>query len=73
MKEEIKRISIGYEFIFNVAIKKNNGKTFKSHLVNGLGTSYENALWDIYFKLKRKRSEIIKVNRVRVSRIAFAI
>jgi len=44
----MKNISIGYDFIFNVAIKKGNGKTFKSHTVNGLGSTYDNALWDIY-------------------------
>jgi len=69
----MKSLSIGYDFIFNVVIKKANGKTFKSHTVNGLGSTYDNALWDVYFKLKRKRSEILKVNRVRAYRIAFAI
>jgi len=69
----MKTLSIGYDFIFNVAIKKANGKTFKSHTVNGLGSSYDNALWDIYFKLKKKRAEILQINRVRVARIAFAI
>ncbi|RLJ77341.1 hypothetical protein [Pedobacter alluvionis] len=66
-------LSIGFDFVFNVAVKKANGKTFKSHAVNGLGTSYDNAIWDIYFKLKRKRIEILAVNTVRVARIAYAI
>lgn len=69
----MKSLSIGYDFIFNVAIKKANGKTFKSHTVNGLGSTYDNALWNVYFKLKKKRAEILQVNRVRVCRIAYAI
>jgi len=69
----MENLTIGYDFIFNVTIKKANGKTFKSHTVVGLGANYENALWDIYFKLKKKRSEILGVNRVRVARMAYSI
>jgi len=49
-----------------------NNKTYKSHLVNGIGCTYDSAFWDIYYKLKKKHIEILKINRVRVYRIAFA-
>jgi hypothetical protein len=65
-------LTIGYEFMINVAVKKRNGKTFKSHSVQGLGANYANALFDVYLKLKKRRSEILQVNSVRVCRIAFA-
>lgn len=66
-------LTIGYEFIINVAVKKRNGKTYKRHSAMGLGTSYYFALYDVCLKLKKKRSEILKVNSARVCRIAFAI
>jgi len=66
-------LNIGYEFIFNVAVRKKNGKVYKSHTVNGIGSAYDHALWYAHFSLKKKRSEILKVNSVRVKRIAFAI
>lgn len=64
-------LTIGYEFIFNVAVKKRNGMTFKKSTVTGLGGTYDSAVWDIYNKLKKKRSEILKINSVRGWRIAF--
>jgi len=66
-------LTIGYEFIFNLAVKKKNGKVYKSHSATGVGTTYDHALWYAYFSLKKKRIEILKVNTVRVNRIAFAI
>lgn len=69
----MEELTIGYEFIFNVAIKKKNGKVYKSHSAIGIGSAYDHALWYIHFSLKKKRSEILKVNSVRVRRIAFAI
>lgn len=64
---------IGYDFIFNVAIKKRNGKTCNKSSVAGLGITYESAVWDIHNKLKKRKSEILHINSVRVCRIAFAI
>jgi hypothetical protein len=66
-------LTIGYEFIINLAVKKRNGKTFKSHLITGLGCTYSIAMHDVFLKLKKKRTEILMVNSVRVCRIAFAI
>ena len=66
-------LTIGYEFMINLAVKKRNGKTFKSHLVTGLGCTYSIALYDVFLKLKKKRTKILSVNSVRVCRIAFAI
>ena len=69
----MKNVTIGYEFIFDVAVKKVNGKIYKSHSIHGIGNDYDTALWDIYLKLKKKRSGIIEINKVRVHRIAYAI
>jgi len=66
-------LNIGYEFIFNLAVKKKNGKTYKTHLAAGIGSTYAHALWYACFTLKKKRIEILKVNSARVKRIAFAI
>lgn len=66
-------LTIGYEFIFNVTVKKKNGKIYKSHSVMGIGSAYDHALWYAYFSLKKKKIEILNVNAVRVTRIAFAI
>lgn len=63
---------IGYDFIFNVAVKKRNGRTLNKSSVTGLGISYESAVWDIYNKLKKRKSEILHINSVRACRIAFA-
>jgi len=67
------QITICYDFIINLRVKKQNGKTYKSHSVAGLGSNYSRALYDVFFKLKKKRTEILSVNSVRVCRIAFAI
>lgn len=66
-------LMIGYEWVFNVVVKKRNGKVFKSHLAICIGTNYVHALWNVHFELKRKHNEIVKVNRVRVEGNAFAI
>lgn len=63
---------IGYDFMFNVAVKKRNGKTSNKSSVTGLGITYDNAVWDIHNKLKKRKSEILHINSVRVCRIAFA-
>lgn len=69
MKENL---TICYDFVFNLVVKR-NGKTYKNHLVTSIGGNYDNAVWDAYFHTKKKRSEILKINSVRVVRIAFAI
>lgn len=65
-------LTIGYDFIFNVAVKKRNGKTFNKSSVAGLGMTYDNAVWDIHNKLKKRHCEILQINSVRICRIAFA-
>jgi len=64
---------ICYDFKFNLDVKKRNGKTYKHHVIMGLGFNYQGALWDIYFKLKKRKTEILQVNEVTVCRIAFAL
>jgi len=63
---------ICYDFNFNVDVKKRNGKTYKRHLIKGLGLNFNSALWDIYFKLKKRKTEIITINSVIPCRVAFA-
>lgn len=66
------QLTICYDFLINLRVKKRNGKTYKSHSVAGLGSNYSNALYDVFLKLKKKRTEILSVNSVRVCGIAFA-
>lgn len=62
---------ICYDFKFNLDVKKRNGKTYKRHLMMGLGFNYSGALWDMHFKLKKRKTEILHVNSVTVIRITF--
>ncbi len=66
-------LTICYEFNFNVAIKKNNGKQQKKYALLATGVCYITALWDVYLTLKKRRSTLINVNSVKVNRIAFAM
>ncbi|CAM4211790.1 hypothetical protein SAMN06265348_10645 [Pedobacter westerhofensis] len=63
---------IAYDFKFTLVVKKRNGRTFQRHLAAGIGRDFNGALWDVYFKLKKRKCEILKVNRVEPIRIAFA-
>jgi hypothetical protein len=69
----MENLTIGYEFVFNIDVLKRNGKAYKGSSVVGLGITYSSAVWDIYLKLKKKRSKILKINKVRVFRNAFAV
>ncbi|WP_448635180.1 hypothetical protein [Pedobacter panaciterrae] len=48
---------ICYDFKFNLDVKKRNGKTYKRHLIMGMGFNYEAAVWDVYFKLKKEKAK----------------
>jgi len=65
-------VTIGYDFRFNLVVKKKNGKIFKRHIISGLGINFDSALWDVYFKLKKCKTEILKVTTAEPIRIAFA-
>lgn len=63
---------ICYEFAFKLAVRKKNGRLYKSHSVNGIGITFQNALWDVYHTLKKRKSEILSINSVKAMRVAFA-
>jgi hypothetical protein len=65
-------ITICYDFKFSLDVKKRNGKTYRNQTITGLGLRYTRAIWDVYFKLKRRNTFILKVNSVSALRIAFA-
>lgn len=65
-------IIIAYDFKFTLVVKKRNGKTFQRHLVTGIGLNFSSALWDVYFKLKKRKTQILKVSQAEPIRIAFA-
>lgn len=69
----MEELTICYEFNFNVAIKRNKGKQQNSYSMLATGTTYSNAVWDMYFTLKKRRCKIIKINSVKVTRIAFVL
>lgn len=66
------QLTIGYEFEFKLAVRKKNGKLYKNHHIIGLGISFGLALWDVFFKLKRRQSVIVEIRAVRPLRVAFA-
>ncbi|ETZ19127.1 hypothetical protein [Pedobacter sp. V48] len=65
-------ITIGYDFRFNLVVHKRNGKTYKRHIVTGIGINFSSALWDVYFKLKKRKSEILSITSAEPIRVAFA-
>ncbi len=65
-------LTICYEFNFRLTVRKRNGNLYKNHHIIGIGLTYNNALWDVYTKLKKRRSVIIKVQEVKPRCIAFA-
>lgn len=65
-------ITIGYDFRFDLVVRKSNGKTYKKHIITGLGITFESALWTIFFKLKKSKTEILDITGVEPIRIAFA-
>lgn len=69
----MENVMICYEFVFKLTVLKKNGKLYKGHIVTGLGTTFRLALWDIYTKLKKRKSEIIQICEVKDVRIAFAL
>lgn len=66
-------LTICYEFNFNIAVKKKNGREYKSYAVLATGINYDQAVWDAYFTLKKRRIAILKINSAKVLRIAFAL
>jgi len=71
--KELEELTVCYEFNFNVAIQKKKGKQQKKYALLATGTTYSNAVWDVYFTLKKRQSTLISVNSVKVNRIAFAL
>ena len=69
----MEQLTICYEFSFNIALCRSNGRTQGNHSIIATGSDYRNAVWDMYFTLKKRRSTLIRVNSVRVLRIAFAL
>ncbi|HVW96686.1 MAG TPA: hypothetical protein VHA56_12020 [Mucilaginibacter sp.] len=69
----MKELTICYEFNFNVAIKKHTGRKRENYALLATGISYANAVWDLYFTLHKRGSILIRINSVRVTRIAFAL
>ncbi|SEM73936.1 hypothetical protein SAMN05192574_101656 [Mucilaginibacter gossypiicola] len=65
-------MTICYEFAFRLAVRKKNGRLFKNHSVNGIGFTFQNALWDVYHTLKKRKAEIVTILSVRPLRVAFA-
>nr|WP_199077097.1 hypothetical protein [Pedobacter sp. ASV19] len=68
----MEKITIAYDFIFQMEVRKKNGKIYRNHYVNGIGAKYSSALWDVYFNCKRRKTIILKVIEVRVLGVAFA-
>jgi hypothetical protein len=65
-------LTIAYDFSFRLTIRKRNGRTYKNHHIIGSGAAYSEALWDVYFKLRKKHAEILAVQEAKPLRIAFA-
>lgn len=68
----MEKMTICYEFVFRLTIRKKNGRLYNGHIITGLGLTFGVALWDIYSKLKKRKSEIITICEVKEVRIAFA-
>jgi hypothetical protein len=64
---------ICYEFSFNVATIGKKGRQRKSYALLATGISYSNAVWDMYFTLKKRSNTLVSINGVTVTRIAFAL
>lgn len=69
---KMERVTIGYDFRFNLVVRKRNGKTYHRHIIVGIGLNFDTALWDVYFKLKKRKSEILKITSAEPLRVAFA-
>jgi len=69
----MEELTICYEFNFNVAISRNKGRQQKKYALLATGVNYAIALWDVYITLKKRRSTLLSVNSVSVTRIAFAL
>lgn len=65
-------IIIGYDFKFTLVVKKRNGKTFHRHLMAGIGLNFSSALWDVYFKLKKRKTQILKITAAEPDRFCFS-
>jgi len=65
-------VTICYDFRFNLEVRKKDGRVYKRHMVNGLGLDFSSALWDVYFKVKKRKTVILKITSVTPLRIAFA-
>lgn len=72
MEGKDKKLTIGYEFDFWLAVRKRNGKLYRNHHIVGLGITFGFALWDVYHTLKKRKSQIVAIHNVRPLCIAFA-
>lgn len=68
----MEKITICYEFVLRLTIRKKNGKLYKGHIITGLGSTFRMGLWDVYNKLRKRESEIVTIREVQEIRIAFA-
>lgn len=65
-------MTIGYDFRFVMSVKKANGKTYHRHAVAAIGLNFNIALWDVYFKLKKRKTIILSITSAEPLRVAFA-
>lgn len=61
-----------YRWAFTVSIILKSGKKRKAHSIIALGTKYSEAYSDMQLTLKKRRSTLISVVKVRVMEVAFA-
>lgn len=66
-------MTICYKWDFTVSIIRKSGKKQKTHSIVALGCTYSDAHFDMKLTLKKRRSQLVSVVKVRVMEVAFAL
>lgn len=62
-----------YKWDFTVSIIRKSGRKHNNHGVIALGCNYSTAHFDMMLTLKKRRTKLVSVVRVRVMEVAFAL
>jgi len=66
-------MTICYKWDFTLSIIRKNGKKHKTHSIVALGCAYSDAHFDMMLTLKKRRTTLVSVVKVRVKEVAFAL
>lgn len=62
-----------YKWDFTVSIIRKSGRKYKAHSIVALGCTYSDAHFDMMLTLKKRRTKLVSVVKVRVMEVAFAL